>query len=230
MAKIMFGAIATDARGKVAGIVYSKNRNGPYVRQKVSPTQTPTARRNTVRETMAGLASYFSGTLTSAQVAAWNSFAQNNPVTDIFGRTMLLSGIQTFCRLNGVILNCGGTQIDDPPANLAIDPLTSAVVTATAGAPDVFSVAFAPTPCGANIKLQLFATQPLPSGRTFTANFRRWLGVSALNAATPYNAASAYLAKFGAMTAGNKIGVWINRVDTTTGAQTPGLYSLVTIG
>jgi hypothetical protein len=230
MAKVMFGSLATDVRGKIAGIVYSKNRNGAYVRQKVSPTQSPTTRRTAVRERLAGLAAYFSGTLTAAQVAAWNAFAQNNPVTDIFGRTMILSGIQSFVQLNGIILNCGGAQIDDPPANLAITPLTSFTATLTAGAPDVASIAFAPTPTGANVKLQVYATQPLPSGRSFTKNFKRWLVVSALNAATPANIATAYLAKFGAMTAGNKIGIWVNRVDTTTGAQTPGMYDLVTIG
>jgi len=225
----MFGAIATDARGKLAGIVYSKNRNGAYVRQKVSPTQAPTERRSLVRERMAGLASYFSGSLTAAQVLAWNSFAQNNPVTDVFGRTMLLSGIQTFCRLNAVILNCGGTQIDDPPANLAIAPLTSMTVTATAGAPDVLSIAYGPSPAGADVKMQLWATQPLPSGRTYTGNFKRWLMVGALNGATPLIASAAYLARFGALTAGNKIGIWLNRVDTVTGAQTPGMYDLVTV-
>lgn len=229
MAKVMFGAIATDARGKIAGIVYSKNRNGAYVRQKVSPTQAPSARRNTVRETLAGLASYFSGTLSAAQVSSWNFFALNNPVTDVFGRVMTLSGINAFCQLNAIIINCGGVQIDDPPADLSISPLLTAVVTATEGAPDVLSVAYTPTPTGASVKLQVWATQPLPSGRTFTGNFKRWLNVSALNAASPANILAAYNTKFGTFTAGQKIGVWCNRVDTTKGAQTPGLYSLVSV-
>ena len=226
MAKVMFGAIATDARGKVAGIVYSKNRNGAYVRQKVSPTQAPSARRNTVRETLGGLASFFSGSLTAAQVAAWNYFALNNPVTDVFGRVMTLSGINAFCQLNGIIINCGGTQIDDPPASLAITPLTSATVTLDTDPSDVLSIAYTPTPLGANIKLQVWATQPLPTGRTFTGNYKRWLMVSAAAAASPLNALAAYNTKFGTFAQGQKVGIWTNLVDVTTGAQTPGLYSL----
>jgi hypothetical protein len=225
----MFGAIATDARGKIAGIVYSKNRNGAYVRQKVSPTQAPSTRRNTVRETLAGLASYFSGTLTAAQVSAWNFFALNNPVTDVFGRVQTLSGINSFCQLNGIIINAGGVQINDPPADLSISPLLTAVVTATVGAPDVLSVAYTPTPAGATVKVQVWATQPLPSGRTFTGNYKRWLGVSALNAASPFNILAMYNTKYGDFAVGQKIGIWTNRVDTTKGAQTPGLYSLVSV-
>jgi len=230
MAKIMFGALATDARGKIAGVVYSKNAAGAYIRQKVSPTQSLTTRRGTVRERITNLSKYWSATLTAAQVLAWNAFAKNNPVSDVFGRSQTLSGIQTFCRLNAEILNCGGTQIDDPPGSLTISGITTMTVTATAGSPDVLSIAFGPTPLDANLKLNIFATQPLPSGRTFTKNYLRWIAASAAAQATPYNAAAAYLAKFGAMTAGNKIGIQASVVDITTGAKTTGLYSLVTIG
>lgn len=230
MAKILFGALATDARGKIAGVVYSKNAAGAYIRQKVSPTQSLTARRGTVRERMTNLAKYWSATLTPAQVNAWNSFAKNNPVTDVFGRSQTLSGIQTFCRLNAEILNVGGTQIDDPPGSLTITGITTMTVTATAGAPDILSIAFGPTPLDTNVRLNIFATQPLPSGRTFTKNYLRWIAASSTAQASPFNAAAAYLAKFGAMTAGNKIGILANVVDNLSGAKTTGLYSLVTIG
>jgi len=229
MAKIMFGAIATDARGKIAGVVYSKNAAGAYIRQKVSPTQSLTSRRGTVRTRITNLSKYWSATLTPAQIVAWNAFAKNNPVSDVFGRSQTLSGIQTFCRLNAQILNVGGTQIDDPPGSLTIAGITTITVTATAGAPDVLSIAYGPTPLPANVRLNVFATQPLPSGRTFTKSFMRWIFSSAAAAATPANVAAAYLAKFGAMTAGNKIGVLVNVVDDSTGAATTGLYSLVTI-
>lgn len=198
MAKIMFGAIATDARGKVAGIVYSKNAAGAYLRQKVSPTQSLTARRGLVRSRMTNLSKYWSNTLTQAQVTSWNNFAKNNPVTDVFGRTMTLSGIQTFSKLNAQILNVSGTQIDDPPASLTIEGITSITVTAAAGTP-ALSIAFGPSPLAANIKLNVFATQQLPVGRTFTKTFMRWIFASAAAATTPANVLSAYTAKFGTL-------------------------------
>lgn len=228
MAKIMFGAVATDARGKIAGVVYSKNASGAYIRQKVSPTQSLTARRGVVRARLGGLAQYFSGSLTAAEVAAWNSFAKNNPVTDVFGRTMTLSGIQTFCRLNASILNVGGTQIDTPPANLTIIALETITLTSDASTPTL-SLAYTATPLGSNIMLNVMATQQLPAGRTFTKPYLRWIYASAAAAASPANILSAYTAKFGSLVAGAKIGLLANTVDSTTGAQSPGLYTLHTV-
>jgi len=230
MAKIQFGAVATDARGKIAGIVYSKNKAGGYVRQKVSPSQTETARRGLVREIFAANSMTWSNGLTLAEVLEWNAFAASHLTTDVFGAAHSLSGMQMFQKLNSIIQIAGGAAITAPPASLEIVSLLTATVTATAGAPDVFSVAYTPTPTEANVKLQVFATKPLSIGRTFAKSDKRWLGVSAAAAASPYNGAAAYLAKFGAMTAGLKIGVWVNKVNTVTGAQTVPLYSLVTIG
>lgn len=228
MAKIMFGSVATDARGKIAGIVYSKNAAGAYVRQKVSPTQSLTSRRGLVRERVTNLSKYWSATLTPAQVLAWNSFAKNNPVSDIFGRSQTLSGIQTFVRLNGVILNVGGTQIDDPPPSLTITGITSLTPTATAGTPSL-SIAFGPSPLEADCKLNVFATQQLPTGRTFAKPFLRWIFASAAAATTPANVLSAYTAKFGSLVAGSRIAIKANVVNEATGAQTTGLYSMITV-
>lgn len=42
MAKIKFGMMMTDARGKLGGQVFSKNRSGSYVRTKVTPVNPQT--------------------------------------------------------------------------------------------------------------------------------------------------------------------------------------------
>jgi hypothetical protein len=228
MAKVQFGGIATDARGKLAGIVYSKNAAGAYVRQKVSPTQSLTTRRGLVRSRITNLSKYWSATLTAAQIASWNAFAKNNPVTDVFGRSQTLSGIQTFCRLNAQILNVGGTQIDVPPPSLTIVGITTITVTAVAGVA-ALSIAYTATPLAANTVLNVFATQQLPVGRTFTKPFMRWIFSSAAAAASPANVLAAYTAKFGTLVAGSKIGVLVNVVNDDTGAATTGLYALTTV-
>lgn len=228
MAKILFGAAVTDARGKIAGIVYSKNAAGAYVRQKVSPTQSLTTRRGVVRERITNLTKYFSGTLTAAQVTAWNAFAKNNPVSNVFGHSITLSGIQTFCRLNAAILNAGGTQIDDPPTSLAITGITSLSITAAAGTP-ALSIVFGPSPLDTNVKLDIFATQQLPTGRSYTKSYMRWIGVSNAAQTTPFNALAMYTAKFGALTEGSKIGFQVGTIDVTTGAKTNGLYTTVVV-
>lgn len=229
MAKIQFGAVATDARGKIAGIVYSKNRSGGYVRQKVSPSQTESTRRALVRSLFTVNSQNWATGLTGAQVAAWNNFAESHNVTDVFGNARQLSGIQMYQRLNSVIAQAGGTPIENPPADLTITPLLTMTPTITAGAPDVVSIAFTPTPPAAGVKIAVYATKPLGIGRTFAKSEKRFLFLSAAAAASPAVCSAAYLALHGALTAGMKVGVWIQAINTATGAQTLPLYQLVTV-
>jgi hypothetical protein len=49
MAKIKFGMMMTDARGKLGGHVFSKNRSGAYVRTKVTPVNGQTTAQTGVR-------------------------------------------------------------------------------------------------------------------------------------------------------------------------------------
>jgi hypothetical protein len=168
MAKIMFGALATDVRGKIAGIVYSKNQFGGYVRQKVSPTQAPSARRTLVRERLTGLAKAWRNDLTPAQVAAWNSFAKANPVTDVFGRAQNTSGIQKYVTQNANIINAGGTRIDDPPASLFINNLTDLTVVATSGGTVTLPVVSGETTTDTFTVSGHHASQ-LPNGTVLTA-------------------------------------------------------------
>jgi hypothetical protein len=229
MAKIQFGAVATDARGKIAGIVYSKNKAGGYVRAKVSPSQTESARRTFVRSLFSVNAQNWSTGLSIAQVNAWNEFARGHLVTDVFGAAHALSGMQMYQRLNSVIAQAGGTVIEDPPDDLSITALLTMTPTVTADAPDVVSIVFTPSPPEASHKIAVYATKPLSIGKTFAKSDKRFVFLSAAAAASPAVVSAAYLAKFGALTAGLKVGIWIQKINILTGAQTLPLYQLVTV-
>jgi hypothetical protein len=140
MAKVKFGGIAQDARGKIDGIVYSRNQYGSYVRVKVSPVQPNSARQTLIRERTTTLSKRFSTVISEAQRAAWSGFATANPVPDVFGNPQALSGITSYVRLNQVVLNAGGTIIDTPPADLQVPGLLSLTAAAYAA-----GVAFAAT-------------------------------------------------------------------------------------
>ena len=163
MAKVKFGALAQDARGKIDGIVYSKNQFGAYARQKVSPVQPQTARQTLVRERLTTLSKRFSTIITEAQRAAWNAFAKVNPVVDVFGNPQALAGISAFNRLNTVILNAGGTIIDTPPADLAVTGLLSLSVSALAPAVATAATASA---VAANVLTLTFAAHPFAVGES----------------------------------------------------------------
>lgn len=228
MAKVKFGAMVNDARGKMDGVVYSKNQYGAYVRQKVSPVNPLTARQTLVRQRLATLSKYWAGTLTAAQRASWNGFAKLNPVVDVFNDKQQLSGLACFVRLNSAILNSGDTLIDTPPVDLDVTGLTSVTITATAG-PSVVSIAFTATPLAAGHKLYIWATPGLSAGVTFFKPFLRFIGASAAAAASPYVATAAYTAKYGDTISGTQIGFLVAVIDGTKGSVAPGLVSLVTV-
>jgi hypothetical protein len=228
MAKIKFGALAEDARGKIDGIVYSRNQFGAYARQKVSPVQPQTARQTLVRERMTTLSKRFSTVISEADRLAWSAFAKVNPVVDVFGNPQALSGISAYNRLNGVILNAGGTRIDTPPADLEVTGLLSMSVAASAGG-GTLAITFSVSALGAAERLYIWASQGLNSGREFFKPSLRFIGVSAAAQATPFAAGALYTAKFGSMIQGTAIGVLVGVCDRTKGAVTPGIFARVIV-
>lgn len=228
MAKVKYGAMVADARGRMDGVVYSKNQYGAYVRQKVSPVNPLTARQTLIRARMSTLSKAWAGTLTQAQRDAWSGWAKLNPVVDVFNDKQQLSGIAMYNRLNGVILNAAAARIDDPPANLDILSLATITVTASSG-PTAVSIAFTATPLGAGTLLYIYATPALSAGVTFFKPFLRFIGVSAAAQVSPFTATTVYTAKYGDTIAGTKIGFLVAVANTTTGAIAPGLAALVTV-
>jgi hypothetical protein len=228
MAKIKFGALAQDARGKIDGIVYSRNQFGAYARQKVSPVQPQAFRQTLVRERLTSLSKRFSTVITDSQRQAWNAFAKVNPVVDVFGNPQALSGISAYVRLNAVIENAGAALIDTPPADLSVTGLLSMTAAAAAGAATL-GITFTATPLGAGLELYIWATQGLNAGRQFFKPNLRFLGVSAAAQASPFAAGTLYTAKFGSLISGSAIGVLVGVCDPTKGAVTPGIFQRVVV-
>ena len=222
MAKIKFGALAEDARGKIGGVVYSRNQFGGYIREKVSPVQPSTARQTIVRERVTSITKRWFDTLTDDQRLAWIAFAKVTPVPDVFGNPNLLTGINAFLRLNGVLENAGEAAITSPPADLAALGLaTASVAMGAAGA--TASITFTATPLAATDFLYIWATQGLTAGRFFFKPFYRFLGVSGAGQISPFTAGPIYTTKFGSMIVGSAVGWKIQVMRSTNGALTPGL-------
>jgi len=228
VAKVRFGGIAQDARGKIDGIVYSRNQYGGYVRVKVSPVQPNTARQTLVRNRTALLSKRFSTVITEAQRAAWSVFGAAHPKTDVFGNPQALSGIASYVRLNQVILNAGGTIIDTPPPDLEVAGLLSMTATASAGA-GTLSITFTPTPLGAGLVLYIWSSEGKGAAVNFFRPFLRFIGVSPAAPASPFAAGALYTAKFGPLVAGQAIGVLVGVCDPAKGAVSPGVFQRVVV-
>jgi len=75
MARII-GSVIGELRGKASGYVFSRNRGGAYVRQYVVPVNPRTGAQTLARAAFTNSASGYNS-LSSAQRAAWDSFALN---------------------------------------------------------------------------------------------------------------------------------------------------------
>jgi len=213
--KIKLGSNIADARGKLNGHVFSKNRYGNYVRNKVTPVNPSTAFQTAVRNRLAGISVLWSA-LTAAQHAAWNSAVGSYGKTNIFGDVVNPSGKTLHQKLNNELLITGTAAISTPPVPVGVDAFTSVSVAIAAGAATAV-LTYAPA-IAADHKVKLFATPGVSAGVSFVKSEYRLIDVIATADASPLDIKAAYIARFGDLpAAGRKVFVKVVQVNTVTG-------------
>ena len=73
--------------GKLGGLIFSHNKGGRYVRVMGIPTNPNSARQQEVRGALATQSAAWEG-LTDAERSTWETWAQNNPLTDPLGQVV----------------------------------------------------------------------------------------------------------------------------------------------
>lgn len=225
--KVLWGSLAVDGSGKLGGHVYAKNRGGNYVRTKSTPINPQTASQSDVRTSFTSISQAWRA-LTAAQQVAWNTAVANFKTTDVFGSLRTPSGSNLFMRLNRNLHTIAVAVISDPPApSTTLSPTT--ITPAAAAGAATFTVAFTPTPIPAGYKMVIRATAQQSPGKTFLKNAYRVVQVVAAAGTSPTNFEAAYVAKFGALVAGNKIGVSIAFYSSTTGLKSLNLSTEIIV-
>lgn len=201
MAKIKFGMMMTDARGKLGGQVFSKNRGGAYIRTKVTPSNPRTLDQQSNRALLGSLSQGWSG-LTDDQRATWNAAVPNWARTNIFGDSHNPSGKNLYVQLNKNILAAGGDLLDLAPEKIemAILGLTSVTIDISSTS---CTLAYDGTITG--FAVQVSATPQLTQGTSNAKNKFRAIYTVAGGSISPTALYSAYVAKFGTPTAGANI-------------------------
>lgn len=208
MAKIKFGMMMTDARGKLGGQVFSKNRAGAYVRTKVTPKNNRTEFQQASRSILGALSASWSS-LTESQRRAWNDAVTDWQTTDIFGDLRKPTGKNLFTGLNKEILQSAGVQINLPPEKEEVPILTIDAATADATAGTITIKTLGDT---SGAKIQVWATPAMSQGTTFINDKLRVIGyVSGSNGAS-VDAGTLYSDRFSAIQTGQNIWVQIKVV------------------
>lgn len=208
MAKIKFGMMMTDARGKLGGQVFSKNRAGAYVRTKVTPSNPRTSTQMASRSILGTLSASWSG-LTDAQRRAWNSAVNDWQKTDIFGDSRKPTGKNLFTGLNKELLQSGQSQIALPPEKEVMPEVTiSSANLLLVG--EKFEIATSGDATG--LKIQVSATPPMSAGTSFIDDKLRVVSYENGGSNSTLDVYGAYIAKFGVPTAGANVWVQIKLV------------------
>jgi hypothetical protein len=217
MAKIKLSALVSEMRGKLNGSVFSKNRGGAYIRTKVTPVNPQTTAQMAVRSALTNISQSWRA-LTAAQRAAWNGAVSNFTGTDIFGDIKTPSGINLYNKLNLNLNAIAEAPISAPPAAVSVGFFDSLAIVAGAGAGTVAST-FTTVGESADQTVIVEATPCLSPGKDFVKSEYRQVGTFAGNAASPQALGAMIVAKFGAMTAGQKLFVRFKFVDKNTGVS-----------
>lgn len=166
MAKILPGPNSGEIRGKMGGVVYSRNRYGLYVRTKSSPVNPQSARQNAIRAAFTQISQRWRDTLTAAERAAWSDYAQETPFVDSLGNTQVLAGNAMYARFNVPWIDIGGTEVDTAPVTPGAAPMLTFTITGDTVA-GIQITAFAPTLANADRIIGLKCSAPVSQAREF---------------------------------------------------------------
>ena len=229
MARIKFGMMMTDARGKLGGHVFTKAKSGATIRTKVTPLNPKTSAQSEARSAL-GANSQAWRILSETQRLAWNSAAQEISKTNAFGDTYFPSGKNYFTAVNNNLRNVGGAVLENPPALVEMPGLTSVEVDFDLKAEQLD---IAPNFVGNSIGVVLVcnATSGQSAGRyNFSGKYRKFSVFSL--AGTPANTAlfDLYVSKFGVPSAGHKVSFEFYLVNEITGQVSPRVTATVLLG
>lgn len=217
MALVKFGGGVSEMRGKEAGIIYSRNAYGSYVKQKVSPVNPQTANQLEQRTLMGTLSQLWAG-LSAGEKASWENLGSQVTRVNRFGDTTYYTGFSIFMKLNRNLALIGMATLDEAPVVPSIDALSFTSLTVAAGTPTM-SLAFSPTvPTG--FKLVIYATNNILTGRSFVKNYYRLIKVVEASQTSPQNILASWSAYFGnVLVEGAKIFIKIKLIDSTGGFE-----------
>lgn len=224
MAKIKFGMFMTDARGKVGGHVFSKNRGGAYVRTKVTPSNARTSRQVFIRSLLASISQKWS-TLTASQRNSFNESVTSWATTDIFGDSRNPSGKSLFTKLNVNLVNSGQAQVTVAPnkIDIPIIGITSAI--AVISDKEITLTATGSFAGGACV---VFATAPQSAGTNFFKGKYRQIATKVATVPTPEDLWNDYVAKFGAPKVGDNISLLVQFIGANGQPSVPVAVKLTT--
>lgn len=223
MAKVKFSALIAEMRNKLNGSVFARNRGGAYLRNKVTPTNPQTAAQVAARSLLTQFSQAWRS-LTQAQRDSWNSVVDQWATTDVFGDVVNPSGATLYTRLNINASLAGGSVLSTPPVPLGATALELFEVSADVSDAEVI-LTFEPGSVPVGHAMYVEATPNLSPGISNANSKFRHIVTLPTASDSGIDVAAEYTAKFGGLTAGQKLFVRAKIIRLATGEVSQSLVA-----
>ncbi len=215
MAKYTPGPMSASTSGSIGGTTFSRNRGGQYIRRRAIPTNPDSIPQQTVRAILSEQSQAWADR-TDAERDAWKNWAIQNPITDVLGQQITLTGHQAFIKLNSRLDLTNDTELTAPPIINAPAGLLTLALTADIGV-GTTEITFTTTPTAAGVKLWLTAALVNSAGISYVRNLRRFIVATTAALASPFDYQADLELVLGTMIVGQTVHVSVRTFDTATG-------------
>lgn len=218
MAKIKFGMMMTDARGKLGGQVFSKNRAGAYVRTKVTPSNARTVAQQASRNILGSLSIGWNS-LSEIAVKAWNEAVNDWKSTDVFGDLKTPSGKNLYIQLNKNLLQSNQSALGLPPEKTEVPEFEGTAVRIDETEESIAITGLLAVP--ANTTMQIWATAPLANGVNYVKNRMRVIGYAPTGTIEPKDIWGMYKDKFGGLAENQRVALQFKYITKSGQTSVP---------
>jgi len=193
-AKIKFGQIISEARGKIAGMVFSKNKSCAYIRTKATPIQPRTSFTQAVRANLTAAAKAWKGFSDTVR-AEFTAHADELNIRNSLGDAVRISGFNFYISLCRSANQIGQGLFTTYPGRIEPGAVTSFSVACTY-LPDKITLTYSPVIPASDYWI-LLATRPMSIGRQPKKGDFRQIDFIAAADVSPLDITTAYTDKFG---------------------------------
>lgn len=136
------GTLTAAASGSIAGLTFSHNRGGQYIRARTIPTNPSSPFQQAVRDAAGVLTTRWGEQLTPTQRESWDNYALQVQIPDPLGEPRNIGGIAMYTRSNVSRIQAGLAIQDDAPVILNLGTFTKPTVSAFTPGDQTLEVAF----------------------------------------------------------------------------------------
>jgi hypothetical protein len=141
------GTHISEASGSIAGVTYSHNRGGQYMRARAVPVNPNTLQQQVVRNIMAARSAAWGSVLTQSQRDSWEAYADQVLLPDALGEPRKATGLNHYIRCNVPRTQAGmtGSPLQTGPATFDLGSYTAPVLGVIDASDTTASIAYTAT-------------------------------------------------------------------------------------